>query len=339
MRTNLLFLVLVFLLGSGSSCSNSMTAVKPTRQTGIELAPTDLWPLVSGQGFYELWIGVPAELVPEGEDPWGVAQDWTASAPFRIDGLGKVRDLRGELIDRFPIPRDLATGAIARAVITYQSSGDAGGPHPMGEWLAIGDFVAPGGTISSLLSWDSPEVFDKDLTALAGSVRMRTETDPDGPLLPNGLWFYEPADSEPGSVPAASLELGEALLQGYVYESWVFQRALNNLMPQQLFSLGRYLQANGADSDGAGPYATLGAPFAPFPGQDFVVDEPREFDDGSWTVMVTIEPLTDPMPRVPSSLRVLERAIDVGDGLDVALEFTNRAANDRLPKVLVTIVR
>lgn len=338
-RSSLFFVLLIYILASGSSCSNSATAPEPTRTTGIELEPTDFWPIVSGQGFYELWLGVPAAPVPEGENSWEVEQIWTASAAFRIDGEGKIRELRGELIERFPIPKDLDAAAIARGVITYQTSSDVGGPHEMGEWLAVGDFVAPGGTITTDLTWDSPEVIDKDLLVLAGSVRIRTETAEDGPLLPNGLWFYHPSDPDRGGPQTPSLVLGSPLPEGYVYQSWAFQRGLSSLLPLQLYALGRFDRASGADSDGAGPYSVLGAPFPAYPGQDFVIDAVIDFSDGSWTTMITIEPQIDPMPQVPSSLRVLERSLTIASGINVPQDLINRAAEDRLPKSFVKIVR
>lgn len=327
--------LLLVLATTGSTCSNSQTGPEYIRETGVRVEPSGFWPLVSGQGFYEIWLGVPAVEVGEGEDPWQVEQQWTAAAAFRVGGDGKVYDLAGHLDDFFPLPGELDTDRIARGVITYQPASDVGAPHPMGMPLAIGDFTAPGGTITTTLHWDDDEVFPKDLREISGHFRLRVETLEEGLALPHGVWFFDP-----GMMDAPSLQLGTPLPEGFIYQAWAFQRdSLSSLIPLQIFSLGRFSQAIGADSDGAGPYASPGIEGPPFPGQDFVQDVVVDLNDGSWWVMVTIEPVDDPSPTVPTSLRVLERDILQTDGVDVPITLVNRAQHDGLPQAFVTVVR
>ena len=56
-------------------------------------------------------------------------------------------------------------------------------------------------------------------------------------------------------------------------------------------STGRFLAGNGADSDGAGILAGLGAAPPPFPGQDFVTT-PRDLSVGH-TAVISVEPNPD----------------------------------------------
>jgi len=334
-RWTLPALVVLLLVTTGSSCSNSRTGPEFVRETGIRLVPQGFWPLEAGQGFYELWLGTPAVEPAAGQNPWEIEQDWVAAASFRVGGDGRVYDLAGTLRDFHPLPSSVDAARIARGVVTYQPSSDAGGPHPMGMFLAIGDFTAPGETITSDLSWDDDEVFPRDLRPLSGHFRLRSVTAEGGAGLPRGVWFFDP-----GPTDQPSLQLAEPLPTGWTFEAWAFQRdPIGSLLPLQIHRLGRFLHASGADSDGAGPYALPGGAAPAFPGQDFVQDVVLDLDDGSWSVMITIEPLDDPMPLVPTSLRILERGILQTDGIDVPIELTNRAQRDQLPRCAVTVVR
>jgi len=330
----LILALLTAFFGAGGSCSNSSTGVPYERQTGVELSATDLWPLRSGQGFYELWLGVPANPPGVGQEAWEVAQDWYSVVAFRYDGDAKLRDLSGKLLARVTLPEGLNRDAIARAALSYQSQADEGVAHSIGMILSIGDFVSGGGTISTPLSWDSPDVIDKDLKEPEGSFRLFAATAENGGSLPEGVWFYNPTVPE-----TPSLNLGTALPNAFVYEAWVFQSETTSLYPVQLYSLGRFSSAEGSDSDGAGPYAVPGIYPPQFPGQDFVQDVVLTLNDGSWTVMVTVEPKLDPEPSVPSSLRILQDSIEVIDGASLPIALSNRAQNDRLPKGSVTVVR
>jgi hypothetical protein len=253
---------------------------------------------------------------------------------FRYDGDAKLRDLQGELLSRMPLPEGLNRDAIARTALSYQPQADEGVTHSMGMLLSMGDFVSGGGTISSPLSWNSPDVIDKDLEVPQGSFRIFSATAEGGESLPEGIWFYDP------TVPQTpSLSLGTTLPSNFVYEAWVFQTQTTSIFPVQLYSLGRFTSAEGSDSDGAGPYAVPGIYPPQFPGQDFVQDVVLTLNDGSWSVMVTIEPKDDPAPAVPSSLRILQDSIQVIDGVSLPIALSNRAQNESLPKGFVTVVR
>ena len=330
-----LALLLLGLMSTASTCSNSQTGPEFERQEGIRLQPQRFWPLIAGQGFYELWLGVPAAQPGDGENPWEVEQHWIAAAPFRVTGDGKVADLSGRVTDFFSFPPDLDTSRIARGLISYQPPSDEGKEHEVGMLLAIGDFVAPGATITTTLSWDSDEVFPKDLREPQGHFRLRAATAEGGENLPRGVWFFDPM-----STGLPSLQLGTPLPEGYIYEAWAFQRdVLGSLIPVQIHPLGRFAGSTGPDSDGAGPYAQPGGTVPAFPGQDFVQGLVLDLNDGSWWVMITVEPAVDAALAVPSSLRILETSILQTDGIDVPIILTNRAQHDGLPQSIVTVVR
>ena len=289
--------------------------------------------LLPGQGFYELWLGTPTDQPGDGEDPWTVPQDYFPVAAFRVDSLSTLRALDGSIQSLYSFPRELDTDRIARGLLSYQPSSDVGGPHELGLVLAVGDFVTDDRTVQATLDWDDPEVIDKDLSELVGSCRLIALTgDPSEQAA--GVWFF---GRDPGGVSIPSLELGDPLPGGFTYELWIFQSAFPSLIPAQLIFGGRFGEAAGADSDGAGPDA--GGPLvAEYPGQD-LVERGVALNGGRWGVMITLEPVLDPAPELPSSLRVLRLDIPTTAPTDVDLSLSNGAENNSLPSIDVTVRR
>jgi hypothetical protein len=324
------------LLLSASSCDNSTSGPEFVRQTRIEIDPVHFWPLVRGQGFYQLWLGTPAVPVEEGEEPWEVEQVWNPAAAFLVNGQTEVTDLDGNFRASFPLPPDLDAASIARALVTFQPDEQVGAPPVLegGQALAIGDFTAPGATITTTLGAEDPEVLDKDLRAPSGSFRLLSLTQDDGETLPEGIWYFLE-----GPPATASLELGTELPAGYVYEGWVFQSSITSTTPIRVLSTGRFLRPDTADGDGTG---LPGVPGPDFPGQELGQEDPvPQLNDGTWSAMITVERQIETASArlVPSGLRILERKIAPSDGTDIPLEMANRAVEGTLPEVFVTVVR
>ena len=216
----------------------------------------------------------------------------------------------------------------------------------MGIILAAGDFIAPGGTISTTLNWEDDEVLDKDLAEIQGLCRLITPTAADGETLTQGVWFYSPDPTKKSprnsTKREASLDLGTPLPSGYTYELWVYFSdfpTVPSLIPRRLFRCGRFMAATGPDTDGAGPDAGSGqAPL--FPGQDFYQsNELVDLSTGGWRVMITIEAADDPAPDLPSSLAVLTLELPRFTGPNQPLTLSNGALNGSLPQVHVTVRR
>jgi len=310
------------------------------RTTGVTILPSGLWPLQAGQGFYEVWLGVPSQDPPAGTDPWMVPQDYMPVAAFRIDGQAEVRNLDGEIKTGFLLPQDLDRSRVARAILTYQPSSDVGGPHDIGFVVAAGSFTATGGTITTTATWDDPDVIDKDLGELEGSCLLATPTFTGGEAQPQGVWFYGPKADDPSQ---PTLQLGSALPATRTYEMWVYRSDFPNtptLFPDRIFSCGRFLDPSGADSDGAGPHAHPAGSGPAYPGQDFIVHpDALDLTDGAWRVMVTLEETNDPAPDVPSPLALLTLQIPRMAASDIAYQLSNGAANESLPQVWIQVRR
>ena len=132
-----------------------------------------------------------------------------------------------------------------------------------------------------------------DFTEAAGSFLLETPTSGDPDDYANGIWFLDPGSG------SASLDLPE-LPAGWQYEGWVVGE-------DGPISTGRFTDARGEDSDGAGPAAgSLGAPA--FPGQDFI--DPAASLPG-YTVVISVEPEPDNGPE-PFVLKPLV-AMDIAD--------------------------
>jgi hypothetical protein len=94
-----------------------------------------------------------------------------------------------------------------------------------------------------------------------------------------GVWFLDPSSGE--MLPGMSLP---ELPEGWVYEGWVASA-------DGPVSLGRFSGAEGADEDGAGPYAGPDA-YPAFPGQDFI-DPAMVLENGDFAVVISVEPSPD----------------------------------------------
>jgi hypothetical protein len=79
----------------------------------------------------------------------------------------------------------------------------------------------------------------------------------------------------------------------WVYQGWIISKTLN---PDSAYSLGRFVNASVADSDGAGPYKGPDPGYNK-PGQDFVVGAPiSNLKNGNFAVMITLEPKNEVPP-------------------------------------------
>jgi hypothetical protein len=309
---------------------------QPPRTQQIFLTVSGLLPLNPTQGFYELWLGSPAQPPPAGTQPWDVPQRFVSAATFRVDTLGVMQRLDGARIETLPLPAAWDGGDVARALITYQIVGQESAPHAPGFKLAAGSFVAPGFIQSTELSAEDGEVAPLDLRALAGDVTLATPTtsDPNDELL--GAWFFR------GEVaaPQPSLALGQpgALPDSLTFQGWLLERSETGAI-RQMLPMGRFRSATGVDSDGGGPAAgTVAAP--PFPGQDFNTQLPTGIPFlRNPEIMITLEPALDPAPGLPSSLRVLRRGIDARTASHVALAMSNSAQDGLLPHAAITVQR
>jgi hypothetical protein len=204
-----------------------------------------------GSGFvYEGWILVGGQPVSTGT--------------FTVDGSGNPS----------PGSFDVDEGQLATAtkfILTVEPSPDPD-PAPAATKYLGGDFAGD----TAMLSVADGATLGDDFSGASGSFILQTPSTA-GVVgdYASGIWWLDP------SGPAATLVL-PGLPAGWLYEGWV-------VGPDGPVSTGRFGQAAGADSDGAGPTAGPdGTP--PFPGQDFI--SPLVSLVG-YQAVITIEPEPD----------------------------------------------
>ena len=105
-----------------------------------------------------------------------------------------------------------------------------------------------------------------------------------------------------------------------------------------LRTTGRFRVSDQSDHDGTGPDSEPGST-PPFPGQDFLTSLDKDLSSGEWEVMITIEPDPDPMPLVPTALRVLRAKIPVDQGPSLSIALQNIAQSEQLARVDITVRR
>jgi hypothetical protein len=269
----LLISIASVLLAASSGCDDDPTEAIVPEQTDLVI---DLRGIESlGSGFaYEGWLIVDGEPVSTGT--------------FQV--VNGVLQPDAFIVDQ----TQLAAATIF--VITIEPVPDPD-PLPSETRYLAGYFD----DITASMSVGHPEAFGDDFMGAEGTYILNTPTTAaDVDDYASGIWWLLP-----GPAPRGSLDL-PVLPPGWVYEGWVQRDG-------DFVSTGRFTMPDRADSDGAGPAASVD-PAPPFPGQDFI-DPRRSLIDGYATV-VSVEPEPDDSPR-PFTLRPLVdlRIDDVGAGV------------------------
>ncbi len=228
-----------------------------------------------------------------------VYEGWAVSTAFGAQTTSRFANPRGPLHQR--VAKSVAGQDLTFVLTIEPRRGDESSPaatHVLASALPPGELVA--------LTTEHPAALATDFSSASGAYLLATPSSPDS-ANSQGIWFLDP------STGAATLSL-PTLPNGWVYEGWV----VDSNGP---VSTGRFLSANGADSDGAGSAAGPETT-PPFPGQDFI--DPA-MDLIGKTVVISVEPEPDNSPDPfsikplidvvieaipPPAVQTLERAAD-----------------------------
>lgn len=129
------------------------------------------------------------------------------------------------------------------------------------------------------LSANHPAALGTDFSDAAGSYILATPTTGDGTLQEQGIWWLNPGDTK-----TAGLDL-PTLPDGWAYEGWV-------VGSDGPISTGRFVDAAGADDDGAGADKGDVGDGPAFPGQDFI-NPAMVLNDGATVTVISVEPDPD----------------------------------------------
>lgn len=217
--------------------------------------------------------------------------------------------------DTFAVARADADAATVYILTIEPAVGDD--PAPSDTHLLAGDFA---GNAASL-SIAHAAALGSSFAGAAGSFILVTPTtsmiDED---FDQGIWYADPTVAD-GPGPTLTLPV---LPAGWAYEGWV-------VVGGQPISTGRFLMADEADSDGAGPTAGPDG-FPPLPGQDFI--DPAVVLTGGMAV-ISVEPQPDDSPA-PFTLKPLVDMNIESVAPPTQQAMTNNAAGSS-PTGMVTI--
>lgn len=146
----------------------------------------------------------------------------------------------------------------------------------------------------------------------------------------SGIWYYNNGNPGLSGLPV--------LPASWMYEGWV-RRDSGSV--RTYYSTGRFMRADTADADGAGPGKGPGNGLN-LPGQDFITGTPARpnLRDSSYYFFVTVEPVPDTSPG-PFFLKILSNepvGVAIPDAAS-SLPILDNVAPGSLPRARVTILR
>jgi len=325
-------LLLTFAIGcSLFSCNNDQPTA--SQKFAVSLTAATLTPLAAGQGHYELWISFPQDELRL-QKPVHGDEAYVSFGKFNATGNGQLMDLNGKAMVFAPKPGvEIDINLAVDAVLSVERESDTDN-RPSSRLLG-GEFTGNDRRATATLRADSKDAVGFDFTGSSGSYLLQTPSTPDTLDFNRGLWWMRPNET-------AGLSNLPALTDtsGWNYEGWLVDQS--GAQPQ-FYSTGTFLTAIGADADGAGLTAGGGTGL-PFPGQDFVrealgIPLPPPLDNGSFAVLVTMEPAPD-NSRQPFYLVILkdERIEPNSAGPQTAAPMQSVAASS-FPSAMVIIDR
>lgn len=315
------------------SCHETNEVVE-VQQPRISLTVSRLPRLGQGEGNYELWAKF---VIFDRFDQTNAPQhDSTAVSlgKFNVtaDGNGVVGLDGGPA--RFTIPADQDPQLMDIAFVSIQQADTGDDPGPI---LLAGRVSGDASVGVADLDVSHPAAFGSPFANVTGDFTIIAPTSPSDSN--SGVWFVD----RQGSSISAGLRNLPVLPEGWVYEGWVGNYVTPEPGPGffSYFSTGRFLRADSADLDGAGPGRGPGAGFS-FPGQDFInatgSGTPVRPDLRFYVFMVTIEPDPDNSPR-PFPLILLSTPLPPAPLPQGQTLLMNNVSSSSLPQGRIRIVR
>jgi hypothetical protein len=272
----------------------------PAPAGDVSLTLTSVPQFAQGDGHFELWISFATPRT-------GLRHSSNASAgKFKVREGGQIVGLDYQPVtfqvnrSDSDVPRnsdgeplwDLAVDAL----VTIEPAEDPNPDSPGPAWLG-GSFLNGTATLSSAHG----DALGTSLTGASGSFVLATPTTSATTDEREGIWFVAPG----GASGALTLP---TLPATWTYEAWVSNNSA------AVASLGKFVTAGGADSDGGGPLTggpPTDAPGYAFPGSDFPYASPG-VDLSATSVFITIEPVGSPDGAGPFFLELMGAPVPGG---------------------------
>ena len=270
------------------SCTETNEIVESPRPL-VHLSVTNLPRLGEGEGHYQLWatFTIFAKSVSPQHD-----SDFVSLGEFNLAPDGQTLVTPVDQPVRFTIPEGQNAQLLNDCIVTIQSEeGALAKTHDEepGSPIIGGKFRGDAQTAIAELTVSYIDALGSDFTSLTGKYAFLAPTS-----IPadsnSGVWFVERTPTL-----AAGLVNLPPLRQQWTYEGWVVDNL--DLANPKYYSTGKFLQANTADFDSAGPGRGPGTGLG-FPGQDFITGTPARpnLTQGRYTFRITLEPNPDTSP-------------------------------------------
>ncbi len=307
------------------ACEQTSEVVSPPEPT-ISLSIANLPHLEHDDGHYELWATFLDFNKSAGEDGLMHDEGFMSLGQFNFSELGEVVDLDGNPM-RFVIPAGEDVQLLDDVIITVgRHIHEPGSPNEPGPAIAGGKFYGDERTAIADISVSYVDAFGTNFSSVTGSYTLTAPSSV--PTDSNsGVWFFVP-----NPTPAPGLRNLPSLPAGWTYEGWMVSLTT-------FHSTGKFMKADSADFDGAGPGKGPGSGLN-FPGQDFIVGDPARPDLSApgFSFMVTIEPSPD-NSAAPFFLRLVSAGFSSwSEGTTISRSMENVAAQFA-PSGRVTVKR
>ncbi|MGE3801372.1 MAG: hypothetical protein AB7H80_10155 [Candidatus Kapaibacterium sp.] len=320
------FVMLASTLFASALLLTSCTTDPTYSELGVDVRTFDLPPLDPSEGHYELWFSYPDD--PVSGKPTAVQHGdalYVSFGKFVVDQDGTVRGLDGGS-PSFTIPEGYNPSLLNDAILTIEAPNDSD-DTPSGRFLS-GNFAGTSEQGEAVLKTNGNDAFGNafDTLNLSGVYRLislsTTATNDDV----QGIWFVD-------LIGRATLKLPDMPTSrdnpNWAYESWLVRTVGGTT---EYISLGKFGQADTLDVDGAGPNAGSDPILLSAPGEDFVQGDIRLLNDGTYDVIVSLQPtgivLNRPFypllqgPPIPKDLDPMEtQPMTLAPGLP-AIEIT-----------------
>jgi hypothetical protein len=201
----------------------------------------------------------------------------------------------------FQVPEGYNPNLLEDALLTVEapgSDGDAPGPR-----LLSASFTGNDQTGYATLTLNGPDAFGSafDTVNLSGTIRLLTPSTLESDDEEMGIWFVDGVGFPSLALPDLPVTDDNV---GWIYEAWLFDSTDGQ---PHYTSLGQFRKPGLKDLNGAGPNAGPEDVSLSAPGEDFVTGETRILNDGSYGVLVSLQPETPRMESPFHSLLVLHQ--------------------------------
>ena len=301
----------------------------------ISLTVFHLPRLGPGEGYYQLWAKFVIFDRPAQADSPQHDSSAVSLGEFNVttDGRGVV-GLDGNPV-RFAIPPDQDPQLLDLVFISVQLPDSAS--DDVGPTFLAGRVTGDVSTAVADMDVAHAAALGSTFSSVTGGFTIIAPTSPADSN--SGVWFIE----KQGAAISAGLRNLPVLPRGWRYEGWIDRevQAAPGGPTNHLFSTGKFLRADSADFDGAGPGSGPGGGLN-FPGQDFINSipsgTPSRPDLRLFTFMVTVEPEPDNSPA-PFPLTILSTTLPSEPLPQGRTLLMNNVASTSFPRARVTIIR